>query len=145
MTRYAAKLTSAPTLHILIYLLDRQVQTFIFHDSRPNNTIRHRHCLPQITHLRTNVTTLTAPASTSAKAGKRASALPAPCSKKFAEKTLQQRSDTLHQLEEVFIRIEHAVVQAEMVKVMDVSVSIVKHLNQKIGGVQGVENVFERL
>jgi charged multivesicular body protein 7 len=58
---------------------------------------------------------------------------------------LQQRSDTLHQLEEVFIRIEQAVDQVEIVKVMDASASVMKDLNKKIGGIEGVENVVERL
>ena len=66
-------------------------------------------------------------------------------SKKLAEKTLQQRTDTLHQLEDVFTRIEQAADQVEIVKVMDASASVMRDLNKKIGGVEGVENVIDRL
>lgn len=79
------------------------------------------------------------------KAGNRVSALSALRSKKLAEKNLQQRSDTLHQLEEVFTRIEQAVDQVEIIKVMDASASVMRDLNKKVGGVERVENVVERL
>jgi charged multivesicular body protein 7 len=99
----------------------------------------------QCTTLSTRITTLAATASSSVRAGNRISALSALRSKKLAEKNLQQRSDTLHQLEEVFTRIEQAVDQIEIVKVMDASAGILRSLNKEIGGVENVENVVERL
>jgi charged multivesicular body protein 7 len=88
---------------------------------------------------------LAATASSSVKAGNRVSALSALRSKKLAEKNLQQRSDTLHQLEEVYTRIEQAVDQVEIVKVMEASAGVLRSLNKDVGGVENVENVVERL
>jgi charged multivesicular body protein 7 len=99
----------------------------------------------QCTTLTTRITTLAARASASVKTGNRVSALSALRSKKLAEKNLEQRSDTLHKLEEVYTRIEHAVDQVEVVKVMDASAGVLRSLNQKVGGVENVENVIERL
>jgi charged multivesicular body protein 7 len=99
----------------------------------------------QCTTLSTRITTLTARASSSVKAGNRVSALSALRSKKLAEKNLEQRSDTLHKLEEVYTRIEQAVDQVEIVKVMDASAEVLRSLNKKVGGVESVENVIERL
>lgn len=73
------------------------------------------------------------------------SALSALRSKKLAEKNLEQRSDTLHKLEEVYTRIEQAVDQVEIVRVMDASAEVLRSLNKKVGGVENVENVIERL
>jgi charged multivesicular body protein 7 len=88
---------------------------------------------------------LAARASSSVKAGNRVSALSALRSKKLAEKNLQQRSDTLHQLEEVYTRIEQAVDQVEIVKVMEASAGVLRSLNKDVGGVENVENAVERL
>jgi charged multivesicular body protein 7 len=99
----------------------------------------------QCTTLSARVTTLTARASSSVKAGNRISALSALRSKKLAEKNLEQRSNTLHKLEEVYTRIEQAVDQVEIVTVMDASAEVLRSLNKKVGGVESVENVIERL
>jgi charged multivesicular body protein 7 len=99
----------------------------------------------QCTTLSTRITTLTARASSSVKAGNRVSALSALRSKKLAEKNLEQRSDTLHKLEEVYTRIEQAVDQVEIVRVMDASAEVLRSLSKKVGGVESVENVIERL
>jgi len=99
----------------------------------------------QCTALSQRISSLTDIASSSVKAGNRVAALSALRSKKLAEKSLQQRSDTLHQLEEVFTRIEQAIDQVEIIKVMDASASVMRDLNQKVGGVEAVENVVERL
>lgn len=45
----------------------------------------------------------------------------------------------------MFSRIEQAVGQVEIVKVMDASAGILRSLNKEIGGVEHVENVVERL
>lgn len=99
----------------------------------------------QCTTLSTRITTLAARASSSVKTGNRVSALSALRSKKLAEKNLEQRSDTLHKLEEVYTRIEQAVDQVEIVKVMDASAGVLRSLNKTVGGVENVENVIERL
>ena len=99
----------------------------------------------QCTTLSTRITTLAARASSSVKTGNRVSALSALRSKKLAEKNLEQRSDTLHKLEEVYTRIEQAVDQVEIVRVMDASAGVLRSLSKKVGGVENVENVIERL
>ena len=95
--------------------------------------------------LTDRITTLAAKASSSVKAGNRVSALCALRSKKLAEKNLQQRSDTLHQLEEVYTRIEQAVDQIDIVKAMEASAGVLKSLNREVGGVEHAEDVVERL
>ena len=99
----------------------------------------------QCATLSTRITTLAARASSSVKTGNRVSALSALRSKKLAEKNLEQRSDSLHKLEEVYTRIEQAVDQVEIVKVMDASAGVLRSLSKKVGGVENVENVIERL
>jgi charged multivesicular body protein 7 len=88
---------------------------------------------------------LQATAQSSVKAGNKISALSALRSKKLAEKTLQQRSDTLHQLEEVYIKIESAADQVEIVNAMETSAGVLKGLNQKIGGVERVDQVMDSI
>ena len=95
--------------------------------------------------LSTRISSLSHQASTSVKTGNRISALSALRSKKLAEKTLQSRSDTLHQLEEVFTKIEQAADQVEIVAVMQSSANVLRGLNQKTGGVEAVEDVVLRL
>ena len=112
-----------------------------------------------IASLRSLITTLTAEterlstlidsqqtkAASSVKAGNKVSALAALRSKKLAEKNLQARSDTLHQLETVFSRIEQAADQVQIVQAMENSADVLESLNTKTGGVENVENVVERL
>ena len=112
-----------------------------------------------IASLRSLITTLTAEterlstlidsqqtkAASSVKADNKVSALAALRSKKLAEKNLQARSDTLHQLETVFSCIEQAADQVQIVKAMESSADVLKSLNKKTGGVENVENVVERL
>ncbi|KAF2838752.1 hypothetical protein M501DRAFT_829817 [Patellaria atrata CBS 101060] len=54
-------------------------------------------------------------------------------SKKLVDATLSQRIATLHQLEEVFARIEAA------------ASNVLAELNRKVGGVEGAEDVAEKL
>ncbi|PMD29996.1 hypothetical protein L207DRAFT_520625 [Hyaloscypha variabilis F] len=75
----------------------------------------------------------------------RLSALSALRSKKLAESTLGKRQATLAQLEEVFIKIEQAADQVELVRVMDASAKVLGSLNKQVGGVERVEGVVDRL
>ena len=95
--------------------------------------------------LEKRITSLQATAQSSVKAGNRISALSALRSKKLAEKTLQQRSDTLHQLEELYNKIESAADQVEIVNAMETSAGVLKGLNQKVGGVERVDQVMDSL
>ncbi|KAK5264938.1 hypothetical protein LTR99_009144 [Exophiala xenobiotica] len=99
----------------------------------------------QISSLTTKIATLQATAHTSVKAGNKASALSALRSKKLAEGTLESRSNTLHQLEEVYTKIEAAVDQVQVVAAMEASAGVLKTLNRKVGGVDKVEDVIETL
>ena len=99
----------------------------------------------QTTSLENRITSLQATAQSSVKAGNKISALSALRSKKLAEKTLQQRLDTLHQLEEVYIKIESAADQVEIVNAMETSAGVLKGLNQKVGGVERVDQVMDSL
>ena len=99
----------------------------------------------QTSSLEARITSLQAAAQSSVKSGNKISALSALRSKKLAEKTLQQRSDTLHQLEEVYIKIESAADQVEIVNAMATSAGVLKGLNQKIGGVDRVDQVMDSL
>jgi charged multivesicular body protein 7 len=75
----------------------------------------------------------------------RLSALSALRSKKLAESTLGKRQATLAQLEEVFMKIEQAADQVELVRVMDASAKVLGSLNKQVGGVERVEGVVDRL
>ncbi|KIW59857.1 hypothetical protein PV05_00123 [Exophiala xenobiotica] len=99
----------------------------------------------QISSLTTRIATLQTTAQTSVKAGNKASALSALRSKKLAERSLESRSNTLHQLEEVYTKIEAAVDQVQVVAAMEASAGVLKTLNKKVGGVEKVEDVIETL
>lgn len=45
----------------------------------------------------------------------------------------------------MYVRIEQAVDQIEIVKVMEASAGVLRSLNKQVGGVENVENVVERL
>jgi charged multivesicular body protein 7 len=45
----------------------------------------------------------------------------------------------------VYIRIEQAVDQIEIIKVMEASAGVLRSLSKEVGGVENVENVVERL
>ncbi|KAK5443308.1 hypothetical protein LTS15_010843 [Exophiala xenobiotica] len=99
----------------------------------------------QISSLTTKIATLQTTAHTSVKAGNKASALSALRSKKLAERSLESRSNTLHQLEEVYTKIETAVDQVQVVAAMEASAGVLKTLNKKVGGADKVEDVIETL
>jgi charged multivesicular body protein 7 len=75
----------------------------------------------------------------------RLGALSALRSKKLAESTLGKRQATLAQLEEVFMKIEQATDQVELVRVMEASSRVLGSLNKEIGGVERVEGVMDKL
>lgn len=73
------------------------------------------------------------------------SALAAVRSKKLAEHNLQQRLDTLTQLEQVYLKIEQASDQIEYVKVMEASTGVLRGLNNQVGDVSKVEDAVDEL
>ncbi|OJD18649.1 hypothetical protein AJ78_01345 [Emergomyces pasteurianus Ep9510] len=72
-------------------------------------------------------------------------ALSALRSKKMTEKNLKQRTDTLFQLEEVYMKLEQATDQVDIVRVMEASTGALRSLHAQVGGVGKVEDVVEEL
>ncbi|KAJ5102158.1 hypothetical protein NUU61_004380 [Penicillium alfredii] len=99
----------------------------------------------QATTLETKIAELTTSAKTALANKNRVSALSAVRSKKLAEHNLKQRLDTLTQLEEVYMKIEQAAGQIEMVQVMEASTGVLRGLRAQIGGAERVEDVVEEL
>jgi charged multivesicular body protein 7 len=66
-------------------------------------------------------------------------------SKKVAERNLKQRSDTLIQLEEVYIKIEQAADQVDILRVMEASTGVLRALHAQVGGVEKVVDIVEEL
>ncbi|KIV87860.1 hypothetical protein PV11_03378 [Exophiala sideris] len=99
----------------------------------------------QIANLNTRIATLQARAQTSVKTGNKTSALSALRSKKLAEQSLTSRTDTLHQLEQVYAKLEAAADQVEIIAAMQASAGALKTLNNKVGGVERVEDVLDTL
>ncbi|KAF2238929.1 hypothetical protein EV356DRAFT_572970 [Viridothelium virens] len=65
--------------------------------------------------------------------------------KKLAETTLVQRGDTLAQLEAALAQIETAAGNVAVVAAMRESAEVLRGLNERVGGVEGVERVTEGL
>ncbi|CAG8253979.1 unnamed protein product [Penicillium nalgiovense] len=99
----------------------------------------------QVTSLEAKVAELTASAKTALVNKNRISALSAVRSKKLAEHNLQQRFNTLMQLEEVYSKIEQAAGQVDMVQVMQASTGVLRSLHTQIGGAERVEDIVEEL
>ena len=95
--------------------------------------------------LSRRIASLAAAASAALHSSNRISALSALRSKKLAEKTLKQRADTLAQLEEVYVKIEQAADQVEIVRVMEASAGVLRGMNKEVRGVERVEDVIEEL
>ncbi|OAX85157.1 hypothetical protein ACJ72_00459 [Emergomyces africanus] len=72
-------------------------------------------------------------------------ALSALRSKKMAENNLKQRTDTLLQLEEVYMKLEQATDQVDIVRVMEASTGALRSLRAQVGGIEKVEDVVEEL
>ncbi|KUL83599.1 hypothetical protein ZTR_11287 [Talaromyces verruculosus] len=75
----------------------------------------------------------------------RISALSAIKNKKIAEHNLNQRANTLHQLEEVYNKIEQSADQIEIVRVMQASTGVLRSLHAQMGAIETVEDVVENL
>jgi charged multivesicular body protein 7 len=99
----------------------------------------------QTASITDRITALTQQAQSSLALKNRTAALSALRSKKLAESTLKQRSDTLAQLEEVLAGIEQAADQVEIVNVLEGSRDVLRGLNKEVGGVDRVEDVLEDL
>ncbi|KAJ5900710.1 uncharacterized protein N7473_004780 [Penicillium subrubescens] len=99
----------------------------------------------QVKNLEDKVAELTASAKTALANKNRISALAAVKSKKMVEHNLQQRLNTLVQLEEVYAKIEQAAGQVEIVQVMEASTGVLRGLHAQIGGAERVEDVIEEL
>lgn len=99
----------------------------------------------QVSNLEAKIEELTASAKTALTNKNRISAMAAVRSKKMAEHNLQQRLNTLAQLEEVYSKIEQAAGQVELVQVMEASTGVLRGLHAQIGGAEKVEDVVEEL
>ncbi len=99
----------------------------------------------QTLSIEKRISSLQNTAQSAVKSGNKISALSALRSKKLAEKSLQQRSDTLHQLEEVYTKIESAADQVEIVNAMETSAGVLKGLIQEVGGMERVDQVMDSL
>ncbi len=99
----------------------------------------------QVKNLENKVAELNASAKTALANKNRISALSAVKSKKMVEHNLQQRLNTLVQLEEVYAKIEQAAGQVEIVQVMEASTGVLRGLHAQIGGAERVEDVIEEL
>ncbi|KAJ5140073.1 hypothetical protein N7448_003481 [Penicillium atrosanguineum] len=99
----------------------------------------------QVSDLEAKIEGLNASAKAALANKNRVSALAAIKSKKMVEHNLQQRLNTLTQLEEVYSRIEQAAGQVEIVQVMEASTSVLRGLHTQIGGAERVEDVVEGL
>jgi charged multivesicular body protein 7 len=99
----------------------------------------------QVTTLQSRISTLQTTAQEAVKQHNKATALSALRSKKLAERNLSSRSATLHQLEEVYTKIEAAVDQVQVVRAMEASAGVLKSLNHQVGGVERVADVLDQL
>lgn len=99
----------------------------------------------QVEGLEKKIAELNANAKAALSSKNRVSALAAVRSKKLAEHNLQQRLDTLTQLEQVFLKIEQAAGQVEYMKVMEASTGALRGLNAQIGDVSKMEDAVEEL
>lgn len=99
----------------------------------------------QITTLHSRISNLQLTAQEAVKQHNKATALSALRSKKLAERNLSSRSATLHQLEEVYTKIEAAVDQVQVVRAMEASAGVLKSLNHQVGGVERVADVLDQL
>lgn len=99
----------------------------------------------QVSTLEAKVEELTVSAKAALTNKNRISALSAMRSRKMVEHNLQQRLNTLAQLEEVYSKIEQATGQVEVVQVMEASTGVLRGLHAQIGGAERVEDIIEDL
>jgi charged multivesicular body protein 7 len=99
----------------------------------------------QVESLDLKVTELDRKARSAVASKNRLTAISSLRSKKLYETMYQRRSETLAQIEGVYTKIEEAVDQVEIVKVMQSSTQVLKGLNQQIGSVETVEEMLDQL
>ncbi|KAL4812772.1 Snf7-domain-containing protein [Aspergillus spinulosporus] len=99
----------------------------------------------QVKSLEKKIAELNATAKAALGDKNRVSALAALRSKKLAEHNLQQRLDTLAQLEQTQLKIEQATDHVEYIKVMESSTGALRSLNAQLGDVSKVEDVVYEL
>ncbi|KAK4245138.1 Snf7-domain-containing protein [Corynascus novoguineensis] len=108
-----------------------------------------RELIASLTHqtalLGRRIDELTAQAKQAVAKSNRAAALAALRSKKLAESTLARRLATANQLEEVAAQIEQAADNVQLVRVMEASGAALASLHARVGGVEHVEEVVDRL
>lgn len=99
----------------------------------------------RVSSLSLRVTTLQKTAQSAVQSKNKNAALAALRSKKLAERNLQQSTDMLNQLEEVYAKIEQAVDQVQVLQVMQSSAQTLKSLNQRVGDVEKVDAIMDDL
>ncbi|KAL5045488.1 hypothetical protein BDW71DRAFT_78401 [Aspergillus fruticulosus] len=99
----------------------------------------------QVQNLEKKIAELNATAKAALSDKNRVSALAALRSKKLAEHNLQQRLNTIAQLEQTQLKIEQATDHVEYVKVMEASTGALRGLNAQLGGLSKVEDVVYEL
>lgn len=100
---------------------------------------------PQVGQLNDQVVALNMKAREAVSTKNTVSAKSALRSKRLIESTLQQRLTTLHQLDEVYHKIEQAADQVEIVRVMETAGQTLKTLNARTGGVDKAQDIMEGL
>lgn len=65
--------------------------------------------------------------------------------KKLRESTLAQRQETLSTLEEIYSKIEQAVDHVSIVRVMEASTGVLRHLNLQAGKTESLQSMVEEL
>lgn len=101
--------------------------------------------IEQVAHLESKIKELSLRAKDALTNKNRVVALSALRSKKMAENNLKQRTDTLLQLEDVYMKLEQAADQIDIVRVMEASTGALRSLHAQVGGVERVEDIVEEL
>ncbi|EEH44757.1 uncharacterized protein PADG_01046 [Paracoccidioides brasiliensis Pb18] len=99
----------------------------------------------QVANLESKIKELSLRAKNAVADKNRVVALSALRSKKMAENNLKRRTDTLLQLEEVYMKLEQATDQIDIVRVMQASTGVLRSLHAQVGGVEMVEDAVEEL
>ncbi|KKZ67629.1 hypothetical protein EMCG_06689 [[Emmonsia] crescens] len=101
--------------------------------------------IEQVAHLESKIKELSLRAKDAVTNKNRVVALSALRSKKMAENNLKQRTDTLLQLEDVYMKLEQAADQIDIIRVMEASTGALRSLHAQVGGVERVEDIVEEL
>ncbi|QSS59945.1 SNF7 family protein [Histoplasma capsulatum] len=99
----------------------------------------------QVAHIESKIQELSLRAKGAVTNKNRVVALSALRAKKMAENNLKQRTDTLLQLEEVYMKLEQAADHIDIVRVMEASAVALRSINGQVGGVEKVEDIVEEL